>query len=232
MNNLLESEVFILTLVVGTYVASTLLYRKTKLSLLHPLLTSILAIIAVLQIAGISYETFREGSRIINFMLGPTVVALGYVLYEQMKNLKGNVVSILTSLFVGSLTGIISVILICKAMGASDILTASIQPKSVTTPIAIEIAEKTGGIPSLTAVIVVAVGIFGSVAGPFILKKLGVENRIAKGLALGASAHGIGTSVAIQIGAVEGAISGLAIGIMGIMTAILVPLVQVLLTLF
>ena len=232
MNNLLESEVFILTLVVGTYVASTLLYRKTKLSLLHPLLTSILAIIAVLQIAGISYETFREGSRIINFMLGPTVVALGYVLYEQMKNLKGNVVSILTSLFVGSLTGIISVILICKAMGASDILTASIQPKSVTTPIAIEIAEKTGGIPSLTAVIVVAVGIFGSVAGPFILKKLGVENRIAKGLALGASAHGIGTSVAIQIGAIEGAISGLAIGIMGIMTAILVPLVQAFLTLF
>jgi predicted murein hydrolase (TIGR00659 family) len=232
MNNLLESEVFILTLVVGTYVASTLLYRKTKLSLLHPLLTSILAIIAVLQIAGISYETFREGSRIINFMLGPTVVALGYVLYEQMKNLKGNVVSILTSLFVGSLTGIISVILICKAMGASDILIASIQPKSVTTPIAIEIAEKTGGIPSLTAVIVVAVGIFGSMAGPFILKKLGVENRIAKGLALGASAHGIGTSVAIQIGAIEGAISGLAIGIMGIMTAILVPLVQAFLTLF
>jgi len=149
-----------------------------------------------------------------------------------MKNLKGNVVSILTSLFVGSLTGIISVILICKAMGASDILIASIQPKSVTTPIAIEIAEKTGGIPSLTAVIVVAVGIFGSMAGPFILKKLGVENRIAKGLALGASAHGIGTSVAIQIGAIEGAISGLAIGIMGIMTAILVPLVQAFLTLF
>ena len=232
MNNLLESEVFILTLVIGTYIASTILYRKTKISLLHPLLTSILLIIAVLQITGISYETFREGSRIINFMLGPTVVALGYVLYEQMKNLKGNVVSILTSLFVGSLTGIISVILICKAMGASDILIASIQPKSVTTPIAIEIAEKTGGIPSLTAVIVVAVGIFGSMAGPFILKKLGVENRIAKGLALGASAHGIGTSVAIQIGAIEGAISGLAIGIMGIMTAILVPLVQAFLTLF
>ncbi len=232
MNNLLESEVFILTLVIGTYIASTILYRKTKISLLHPLLTSILLIIAVLQITGISYETFREGSRIINFMLGPTVVALGYVLYEQMKNLKGNVVSILTSLFVGALTGIISVILICKAMGASDILIASIQPKSVTTPIAIEIAEKTGGIPSLTAVIVVAVGIFGSMAGPFILKKLGVENRIAKGLALGASAHGIGTSVAIQIGAIEGAISGLAIGIMGIMTAILVPLVQAFLTLF
>ena len=231
MNNLLESEVFILTLVVGTYVASTILYRKTKIGLLHPLLTSILVIIAVLQITGISYETFREVSRIIN-LCRPTGVALGYVLYEQMKNLKGNVVSILTSLFVGSLTGIISVILICKAMGASDILIASIQPKSVTTPIAIEIAEKTGGIPSLTAVIVVAVGIFGSMAGPFILKKLGVENRIAKGLALGASAHGIGTSVAIQIGAIEGAISGLAIGIMGIMTAILVPLVQAFLTLF
>ena len=98
--------------------------------------------------------------------------------------------------------------------------------------IIVGIAEKSGGIPSLTAVIVVAVGIFGSIVGPFVMKVLGIESRIAKGLALGASSHGLGTSVAIQIGAVEGALSGLAIGLMGIMTAILVPVISFIISLF
>ena len=96
-------------------------------------------------------------------MLGPSVVALGYVLYEQIQYLKGNVVSILTSVFVGAIVGIVSVIIIGKLMGADQALIATLQPKSVTTPIAMGIAEKAGGIPSLTAVIVVAVGIFGSI---------------------------------------------------------------------
>jgi len=232
MNKLFESDVCILTLVIGAYLAGSLLYKKTKLSLLHPLFTSILFIIVILQITGVPYDTFKKGSSLIDFMLGPSVVALGYILFEQMKQLKGNVLSILTSVLVGALIGIVSVIGICKLMGASNMLIATLQPKSVTTPIAMEIAEKSGGIPSLTAVIVVAVGIFGSIAGPIVLKVLGIESRIAKGLALGASSHGVGTSVAIQIGAIEGAISGLAIGLMGIMTAILIPLIQLIGNLF
>ena len=158
------------------------------------------------------------------------MVALGYVLYEQIQYLKGNVISILTA--VGAVVGIVSVIAIGTWMGADHMLIATLQPKSVTTPIAMGIAEKSGGNPSLTAVIVVAVGIFGSIVGPFVMKVLGIESRIAKGLALGASSHGVGTSVAIQIGAVEGALSGLAIGLMGIMTAILVPAISFIITLF
>lgn len=225
MDNLAHSEIFALTLVVGTYLAATALYKKIHCGLLHPLLTSILAIIAVLEVLGIHYEAFRESSRLIHFLLGPSVVALGYVLYEQIQYLKGNVVSILTSVFVGALVGIVSVIAIGKLMGADQVLIATLQPKSVTTPIAMGIAEKAGGMPSLTAVIVVAVGIFGSIVGPFIMKILGIESHIAKGLALGASSHGVGTAAAIQIGAIEGALSGLAIGLMGIMTAVLVPLI-------
>lgn len=232
MNELAQSEVFSLTLVVGTYLAALALYKKTRISLLHPLLTSILVIMAVLETFGIEYESFRKGSHLIHFMLGPSVVALGYVLYEQIGYLKGNVLSILTAVFVGALVGIVSVIAIGTWMGADPALIATLQPKSVTTPIAMGIAEKAGGNPSLTAVIVVAVGIFGSIAGPFIMKILGIESRIAKGLALGASSHGVGTSVAIQIGAVEGALSGLAIGLMGIMTAILVPVIRLILSLF
>lgn len=232
MNELAQSEIFTLTLVIGTYLVALALYKKTHVSLLHPLITSLFVIIMVLKALGMEYDTFQRGSHLIHFMLGPSVVALGYVLFEQMKYLKGNVVSILTSVFVGAIVGIVSVIVIGDLMGADQTLIATLQPKSVTTPIAMGIAEKAGGIPSLTAVIVVIVGIFGSIVGPFVMKALGIESRIAKGLALGASSHGVGTSVAIQIGAIEGALSGLAIGLMGIMTAILVPTISFILTLF
>ena len=232
MHSLVHSEIFDLALVVGTYIAATILHKKTHLSVLHPLLTSIFVIIVILEFLNIEYASFQQGSHLIHFMLGPSVVALGYVLFEQMKYLKGNVVSILTSVFVGAIVGIISVIAIGKLMGADQSLIATLQPKSVTTPIAMGISEKNGGIPSLTAVIVVAVGIFGSIVGPAVMKVLGIESRIAKGLALGASSHGVGTAAAIQLGAVEGALSGLAIGLMGIMTAILVPVISYLLSLF
>lgn len=232
MHSLVHSEIFDLALVIGTYIAATILYKKTHLSVLHPLLTSIFVIIVILEFLDVEYASFQQGSHLIHFMLGPSVVALGYVLFEQMKYLKGNVVSILTSVFVGAIVGIISVIVIGKLMGADQSLIATLQPKSVTTPIAMGISEKNGGIPSLTAVIVVAVGIFGSIVGPAVMKVLGIESRIAKGLALGASSHGVGTAAAIQLGAVEGALSGLAIGLMGIMTAILVPVISYLLSLF
>lgn len=226
MNSLANSEIFALVLVLGTYLAALALYKKVHISLLHPLITSVLAIIAVLKLLDISYESFQQGSHLIHFMLGPSVVALGYVLYEQIQYLKGNVISILTSVFIGAIVGIVSVIIIGKLMGADPALIATLQPKSVTTPIAMGIAEKAGGIPSLTAVIVVAVGIFGSIVGPIVMKVLGIESHIAKGLALGASSHGVGTAAAIQIGAIEGALSGLAIGLMGIMTAVLVPVIR------
>lgn len=232
MDQLAHSELFALTLVVGTYIAANILYKKTRISLLHPLITTIFVIIVVLKTLGIEYETFQQGSHLIHFLLGPSVVALGYVLYEQIQYLKGNVVSILTSVFVGAIVGIVSVIVIGKLMGADEALIATLQPKSVTTPIAMGISEKTGGIPSLTAVIVVAVGIFGSIVGPIVMKVLGIHSRIAKGLALGASSHGVGTAAAIQIGAIEGALSGLAIGLMGIMTAILVPVIRLILSWF
>ena len=213
MDNLAHSEIFALTLVIGTYLTSLALYKKVHISLLHPLLTTIFVIIVVLEVLGIQYESFQQSSHLIHFMLGPSVVALGYVLYEQIQYLKGNVVSILTSVFVGAIVGIVSVIIIGKLMGADQALIATLQPKSVTTPIAMGIAEK-------------AVGIFGSIVGPIVMRVLGIDSHIAKGLALGASSHGVGTAAAIQIGAIEGALSGLAIGLMGIMTAVLVPVIR------
>ena len=228
MNPLLHSEIFILTLVTGVYLAALWLYRKTRLSLLHPLLVSIPVLALGIRFLGIPFATFEAGSRI---LLGPTVVALGYLLYEQREHLKANGISILTSVFVGSVIGIVSVVLIARWMGADRTLIASLEPKSVTTPIAMSIAQRSGGIPAIAAVVVIVVGIFGGIVGPFILDRLGIRSRIARGLALGSAAHGLGTARAMELGAIEGAISGLAIGVMGIMTAILVPVIEWLLNL-
>lgn len=227
MESFLRSEIFILTLVMGVYLAAMWLYRKTKLSLLHPVLISIPVLALIIHSLSIPYDAFREGSRIINFLLGPSVVALGYLLYEQRGYLKSNAASILTAVFIGSLVGIISVIFIARWLGADQTLIASLKPKSVTTPIAMSIAERSGGIPSIAAVVVIIVGIFGGIVGPFILKKLGIRSRIARGLALGSAAHGLGTARAMELGAIEGAISGLAIGLMGLMTALLIPLIEI-----
>lgn len=161
MEKLLNSEIFILTLVIGVYLAAVWLFHKTKLNLLHPLLVSIPVLAVITHVLGIPFESFEKGSRIISFMLGPTVVVLGYLLYEQIARLKENAVSIITSVFVGCVTGIVSVIFIARYFGADHALIASLEPKSVTTPIAMSIAERSGGIPSIAAVVVIVVGIFG-----------------------------------------------------------------------
>ena len=223
-----STELFLLMLVMGTFLLGVIIYKRTKITLMQPLLISILIIIPFLKIMDIEYQTFYNQTRILHFMLGPSVVALGYVLYEQMEQLKGNVTSIITAVFVGSLVGIISVVLLSKWLGADKVLMASLAPKSVTTPIAISLAEKSGGVPALAAAFVVICGIFGGLVGPIILRKIGIKSKIAKGLAMGSASHALGTARAMEMGAVEGAISGLAIGIMGIMTALLIPFVELL----
>lgn len=226
IKTLLGGEVFFLLLTLGSFLLGVLLYKRTKISLLQPLLVSMIIIIPFLKITGIEYQVFYEKTRLLSFMLGPSVVALGYVLYEQIEHIRGNVISILTSVFVGSLVGILSVVLIAKLFGADRLLTASLAPKSVTTPIAMNLAENTGGVPSLAAVFVVICGLFGGLVGPLILRRIGVKSSIAKGLALGSASHALGTVKAMEMGALEGAISGLAIGIMGVMTALLIPFVE------
>lgn len=218
--------------VLGIYLCSLYLYKRTRIAFLHPVLISIGIIILILELLNINYSTFKKGSHLIDFMLGPSVVALGLLLFEQYEHIRKNVVAITTAVFVGSFIGIISVMAIAKALGADHAIVASLQPKSVTTPIAIEIASKNGGNVSIAAIVVVVVGIFGGITGPFVLNKLGITSKLARGLALGSAAHGLGTARAMELGAIEGAISGLAIGLMGFATAILIPLINILFSLF
>src|SRR5690606_17672859 len=183
----------------------------------------------VLSIHDVEYEAFREGSQIIDFMLGRAVVALGSQVYEEVRLIKRNSVSILTCISVGRIVRIVSVSLVAKRLAAEEELVTSLQQVTVTTPIAIELAGRFGGFQPATAIVVVLTGVFGAVVGPFILDKAGISSKIARGLAMGSAAHGVGTARAIELGAVEGAISGLSIGLMGLATAIFMPLLRLIL---
>nr|WP_329905628.1 LrgB family protein [Porphyromonas pogonae] len=222
----MTSEVFMLGAVIGIYLLSIRLSKAVGTAIANPLLISIVVIIVLLKLWGIPYEQFLRSSHMLNFFLGPSVVSLGYILYKQVHHLKGNVLSIFASVLTGAFIGIVSIAVTGSLMGANHSLIASLEPKSVTTPIAMELAAKNGGIPPLTAVVVVAAGIMGSIIAPPLMRLLRIKSPIAKGLALGASSHGVGTATAIQMGAIEGALSGLAIGIMGIITALLLPLIE------
>jgi predicted murein hydrolase (TIGR00659 family) len=220
---LISTDVFMLCLVMGTFLLGILIYKKTKITLLQPLLISMIMIIPFLKLTGIEYKTFFESTKLLNFMLGPSVVALGYVLYEQIEQIKGNVLSMLVAVLSGSIVGIVTVVLIAKLFGADKVLLASLAPKSVTTPIAISLAEQSGGAPSLAVAFVVICGVFGGVVGPIVLRKIGIKSKFASGLAMGSASHALGTARAMEMGAIEGAISGLAIGVMGIITSLLIP---------
>ena len=226
MQELINSQIFLLTLTVGVYLGAIQLRRKINFALLHPVFVSILVLIVFIRLTGIEYEHYMQQTQIIAFMLGLSVVALGYILHDQIYNIRGNVISIVMAILVGSAVGIVSVALIARWMGAEPAVVASLEPKSVTTAIALSVSANSGGIPALTSVVVIVVGVFGGIVGPWVLKKIGVESRIAKGLAMGAAAHALGTARAMELGAVEGAISGLAIGLMGLATAVLVPILE------
>ena len=222
MNEIIYSQIFLLTLTVGVYLGAVQLRRRVNCALLHPILVSVAALIAFVKLTGMPYEHYMRQTQIIDFLLGLSVVALGYVLHDQIYNIRGNVISIV----IGSAVGILSVALIARWMGAEPAVVASLEPKSVTTAIALSLSANSGGIPALTSVVVIVVGVFGGIVGPWVLRKVGVESRIAKGLAMGAAAHAMGTARAMELGAVEGAISGLAIGLMGVATAVLVPILE------
>lgn len=226
MKELASSTPAILLLVIGSYYIGTLLYRRLRSAWVHPIAVSMILVIATLLLLGIDYPTFKQGAAFLDFLLGPSVVALGYLLYEQMGHLRGREIIILVATLVGGLVGIGSVIALGLLFNLDDALIASLQPKSATIPIALPLSQQWGGIESVTAIVVFFTGLIGSIVGPWILEKCGITNPIARGLALGSAAHGIGTSRAIELGALEGAVSGLAIGLTGVTISLLIPLFE------
>ncbi len=227
--DILTNQYFLLALTFGVYQGAKLLQRKTGWVLLNPILVAIALIIVFLSAFDISYDTYYESARMIDFWLKPAVVALGVPLYLQLSQIKKQFVPILASQMVGCLVGIVSVVLTAKLLGASHVVVVSLASKSVTTPIAMEVAQTLGGIPSLTAAVVVITGLIGAIAGFKIMSVGHINNPMAKGLSMGAASHALGTSVAMEHDEFVGAYASLGLTLNGILTALLTPSVVALL---
>ena len=219
----LENKYLLLALTFGAFALFKELQRRTGWVLLNPILLTIALLILFLKLTGISYETYQAGGQLIEFWLKPAVVALGVPLYLQLEMIKKQLLPILLSQLVGCLVGIVSVVLVAKLLGATPDVICSLAPKSVTTPIAMEVSNTIGGIPSLTAAVVVLVGLFGAVFGFKILTLGRVKSPIAQGLSMGTASHAIGTSAAMEVSRKYGAYASLGLTLNGILTALLTP---------
>ncbi len=221
----LQNEYFLMTLTFGFFFLAKRLQKITHQIWLNPILVSIAALIVFLKLTGIEYEVYQVAGQKIDFWLKPAVVALGLPLYRQLNSIKKQLVPILISQLAGCLTGIFSVVLIAEGLGASREVTLSLVAKSVTTPIAMEVTRTLGGIPSLTAAIVVLVGILGAIMGFKVMAIGRIHHRDSLGLGMGTASHAVGTSAAIRHGEIEGVFSSLGLILNGILTALLASVV-------
>lgn len=221
----MSNPIVLIAITFGLYYVARQMQKLSGWIVLNPILVTIAALIALLQLSGISYSTYELGGQYIDFWLKPAIVALGVPLYQHLGQIRRQWVPILMSQLVGCLVGLVSVTLIAAAMGAPREVIVSLAPKSVTTPIAMEVCSAAGGIPSLTAAIVVCVGLFGAVCGFTILEVWHVSNPFSQGLSMGTASHAVGTSRAMEKGETYGAYSSLGLILNGVLTAILTPLV-------
>ncbi|NRP37136.1 Inner membrane protein YohK [Marinobacterium sp. xm-a-121] len=214
----------VLTLAVFT-LANLLYQRADRSPILHPVLISMVVLILMLLVTGTPYETYFSGAQFIHFLLGPATVALAVPMFQYFDEIRRLWLPILVSSAVGALVASLSAVGVTWLFDARFETMMSVAPKSVTSPIALGIAEKIGGLPSLAAALVLVTGVMGSILVPIILKRMRVEDQSVRGFVLGLTSHGFGTAVALEVGAVAGAFAGLAMGLTGLLTAFLLPIV-------
>ncbi len=227
MSDLLNTPLFGITLTLVVYYFSEWLYKRVRFALFTPVFVSILCIILLLKICNISYTDYEKGGRIILFLLGPAVVAIAVPLYQHRKQILKSKLPIFMGIMFGAVSSIVSAAGIALILGGSHDVVLSLVPKSVTTPIAIGIAEKIGGIVPLTAALVVITGCIGAICGPEFCRLIGLQSKMAIGLAVGTASHGIGTARVLGEDRFTGAIAGLAIGLNGLATTLIVPLLWI-----
>lgn len=220
MQELFASPFFGVALSIGAFWIGVKIQKKTGLVICNPLIIAIILVSAVLLIFKIPYESYNEGGAIINMFLAPATACLAVSIYTKIELLKKNWLPIVVGASCGSLASMGSVYLMCRLFGLDEAMTASLIPKSVTTPIAVGIAGSHGGIVPITVVAVIFTGILGSILAPTLIKIFHVDDPMTAGLSIGACSHAVGTSKAVELGETEGAMSGLAIGVCGILTVV------------
>ncbi|WP_050636638.1 LrgB family protein [Candidatus Stoquefichus sp. SB1] len=221
----IETMYFGIVLSLLSYWVAVQIRKKFPYPLFNPLLISAIISIAVLSLFHIDFDTYNKGAQMITFLLTPSTVCLAVPLYKQSQILMKHLDAILLSLLSGCLAGILSVTILCLLLNASHTLLFSLLPKSITTAIAIGVSELIGGNSTITVGVVIITGIFGAMIAKTVLRIFHIQHPVAIGLALGNSAHAIGTAKAIEFGEIEGAMSSLSIVIAGVFTVILAPLI-------
>ncbi len=222
---LAASPLLWLTATLLAYQAGMWVFRRAgQRPIAHPVPLAVGALIVLLRATGTDYDTYFAGAQFVHFLLGPATVALAVPLYQNRAEVRRALLPMVSALLAGSAVAVLSAVGIAAALGASGETVASIAPKSVTAPIAMAISEQIGGQPSLTAAMVIATGILGAVMATPLLNLLGVRDWRGRGLAAGVAAHGLGTARAFQVNPLAGTFAGIALGLNGLVTAVLVPL--------
>ena len=209
-----------------TYGLGLVLKRRLKLGVFNPLLVSIALTIAVLASCGVSYEAYASGARYLSWLLTPATVCLAIPLYEKREALVRNARAILLALTAGAVTSCLTVLALAALLRLDHRLYVTLLPKSITTAIGMGVSEEAGGIVTLTVAAIIITGILGNMIAELVFRLFHIDHPIARGLALGTSAHAVGTAKALELGEIEGAMGSISICVAGILTVVLVPLVM------
>ena len=219
MNDFFENSLFAgVALSIISYLLGVWLKNKFKLAIFNPLLISIIVSIAVLLIGDVNYDTYNEGAKYLSWLLTPATVCLAIPLYEKWELLKKNYKAVLLGLLAGTITSLTTVFILAKLCNLSHEEYVTMLPKSITTAIGMGVSEELGGYVTITVAVIIITGVLGNMFGELICRICKITEPISKGLAFGAASHAIGTAKAIEIGDIEGAMSGLAIAVSGIFT--------------
>ena len=225
MYSVIETPIFGIVLTIVFFNIGIYIQNKTKKPIFNPLLIAIVGIILFLSITKIPYDKYKLGADSINFLLGPVTISLAIPLYRQFDLLKKYFLEIIVGIFCGVIVSLASVLIIGVLTHANIEILNSLIPKSITTPMGLALTKTLNGIDSITVVSIIITGILGAIISPLVFKVGKINNPIAKGIALGTSSHALGTTKAIEMGEVEGAMSSLSIGIAGTITVIIVPII-------
>ena len=216
-----DSYLFGIVLSMAAFALGVWLNKKTRLPLFNPLLLAAVAVILALQLLRIPLDNYRKGAQFISAFLGPATAALAVSIYNQRKVLRQYFAPVLVGCLAGSVASMVSAYALCKAFGLSDELAATMLPKSVTTPIAMAVSEALGGIAPVTVAAGILTGILGAMTAPLMVKLFHVKDPVVQGVAIGTCSHAIGTTKAMEMGEVQGAMSSIAIGVAGLMTVLI-----------
>ncbi|WP_300682113.1 LrgB family protein [Nocardioides sp.] len=225
LTDLIHTPLFAVAITLGAYQLGLEVKRRTHgHPLAQPVLVAMVVLVIVLKVLDLDYTTYLAGGSIISFFLGPATVALAVPLYRQLAALKGLVVPLLVSIPLGAIVSVCLGYFLVRLCGGSEQLALTMAPKSATTPVSIAVSEQVGGLPSLTAVFTVLIGLVGAVAAPTLMTWMRIRDRRARGVAMGAVSHGVGTSRSLADNETEGAFSGLSMGLSALMVSIVVPI--------